>query len=99
MIQGEDEIIWMTLWRVSEDGDIAKVQAYEDEDSIIFKDDDERYDYDDPRHVHVDDLAEGNGVFDNEAEAKAYTIRLLEQKIHDYQLKLGRLRATNTAIG
>lgn len=64
----EPKIEWLNVWVVNE-GNITQRRAFIEEDSIIFEGDDERYDYDDPRHIHVDDLTEGNGIFDNEGEA------------------------------
>ena len=89
----------LTLWRAVE-GDVIETQAFEDGDEIILghPDDDDlrRYDPGEDGYIHVDDLYEGNGIFDNEEAAKKYAIEWMNKKIFEYQLKLSRLHGTNT---
>lgn len=96
----KDDLVWRECWRVV-DGDVTKVRGFERDDYVYFGIDpdaqeeqiDER---NDPRIVHVDDICEGNGVFELEREddAKRYAARWLSDRLDVYQLKRVRLLST-----
>jgi len=99
------EIEWLTYWRVI-DGDVVKSMGFMRDDCVYFDIDPETHqtpvdEENDPRVVHVDDIYEQNGVFEleDEADARAYAIKFMNDKIFEYQLKLARLHGTNTLKG
>lgn len=99
------ELKWTKYWRVT-DGDVRYEDAfsYPDDPDYVYFGEDPRWESDstfgrDAVQLHVDDIAEGNGVFENEEDAKKYAIEWMNKKIFEYQLKLARLQGTNKVSG
>ena len=99
------EYTWLEYWRV-EDGELIRSKGYMRDDYVIFDIDpedhhQEQIDDEDPRMVHIDRIYEQDGIFEieDEADAVAYAVKFMNDKILEYQLRLARLQETNTAKG